>query len=154
MPKCGSLICKIFFARSRSRSTLWMQRRNQFAPGDRARVTGKAEVILKLALMGQSPGQCPGQCPISASSSYQTTLTRWLPGALPGVLMQRPDKPRRSHNCPQLCELVLCGRASLSLKTVPNSLRLKSPDCIQPRWTRRKLSPTWVWPVQRWERTL
>jgi len=55
---------------------------------------------------------------------------------------------------PQPCELVLCGRASLSLKTLPNSLRLKSPDCIQPRWTRRKLSPTWVWPVQRWERTL
>jgi len=32
---------------------------------------------------------------------------------------------------PQLCELVLCGCASLSLKTVPNSLRLKSPDGVQ-----------------------
>jgi hypothetical protein len=57
----------------------------------------------------------------------QTTLTRWLLAALLGVLMQKPDKPRKSHNCPQLCELVLCGRASLSLKTVPNSLRLKIP---------------------------
>src|ERR1700733_6922207 len=23
-------------------------------------------------------------------------------------------------------------------------------DCMQPRWTRRKLSPPWVWPVQDW----
>jgi len=91
---------------------------------------------------------------ISASSSYQTTLTRWFLAALAGVLMQKVRQTAKVVQLPQLGELVLCGCASLSLKTVPNSLRLKSPDCMQPRWTRRKLSPTWVWPVQDWERTL
>src|ERR1700722_868918 len=98
------------------------------------------------------PLNTAGFCPISANSRGQkqdsffflpNEAVALLLAALPGVLMQKPDKP-----------LVLCDRASLSLKTVPNSLRLKSPDCMQPRWTRRKLSPTWVWPVQDWERTL
>jgi len=36
--------------------------------------------------------------------------------------------------------IVLCGRANLSLKTFPNvpkARRQRSPDCMQPRWTRR-----------------
>jgi hypothetical protein len=70
---------------------------------------------------GPVPGHCSfisaanvrGAKSKTASSYYQTTLTRWLLAALPGVLMQKSDKPRRSHNCPQLCELVLCGRAQV-----------------------------------------
>jgi len=39
-------------------------------------------------------------------------------------------------------------RLSLSLKTVPNSLRLTSLECVQLRWTRRRLFETGFCPRQ------